>query len=220
MFRQRRGAVIGGAFITFEGGEGAGKSTQARRLAERLRAAGHAVTLTREPGGSPFAERLRAALLSEDGRALTASQQAVMFAAARADHVAAVIAPALAAGGIVVCDRFADSTEAYQGSAGAPAGLLAALGLVAAGATAPDLTLVLDCPAELGRERILPRGTLDPFERADDEAQEARRAAFLAIARREAHRCVVLDACLPADALAAAVWAAVETRILAAPPSA
>lgn len=206
-----------GAFITFEGGEGAGKSTQARRLAQRFRARGRDVVLTREPGGSPFAERLRAALLSDAGGTLTPSQLAVLFAAARADHVATVLAPALAAGGVVICDRFADSMEAYQGTAGAPAELLRALDRVAVDRCTPDLTLILDCPPAVALQRILTRDALDPFERAGTDVQEARRAAFLAIARREPGRCVVLDARLAADALADEVWRTVEAR-LSAPP--
>ncbi|WP_420392786.1 dTMP kinase [Acuticoccus sp.] len=204
---------MAGAFITFEGGEGAGKSTQAEHLVRHLRELGHEVTATREPGGSPYAERLRTALLSERGARLSAVEQAMLFAAARADHVATVIAPALRDGAVVVCDRFADSTEAYQGAAGVDPALLAALTLVAAGDVRPDLTVILDCPAPVGSARTMDRGARDPFDRDAAEVQERRRRAFLAIAERDARRCVVFDATLPPDELAARITAVVEERV-------
>ncbi|WP_108660419.1 dTMP kinase [Acuticoccus kandeliae] len=203
-----------GAFITFEGGEGAGKSTQAKRLAQRLRARGHEVLLTREPGGTPWAERLRRALLSEAGRGLDPTEMAMMFAAARIDHVDKVIAPALKAGKIVISDRFSDSTEAYQGSAGVSGEALALLRLIAVGALMPDLTLILDIAPEAGIARAKGRQTLDPFEEDDLAIQAARRAAFLEIAEREHARCVVLDASEAADPLSEKVWAAVAARVL------
>lgn len=202
-----------GAFVTFEGGDGAGKSTQARRLAERLRAHGREVTLTREPGGSPWAETLRAALLSEHGSSLSPAEQALMFAAARADHVDTLIAPALAEGHVVICDRFADSTEAYQGGAGVSQARLAALNALVVGATRPDLTFVLDCPADVGEVRTTTRGGRDPFDRAYFDIQESRRQAFLAIARREPDRCVVVDATQPADAVAERIWTVATERL-------
>ncbi|MBJ3774711.1 dTMP kinase [Acuticoccus mangrovi] len=202
-----------GAFITFEGGEGAGKSTQAERLADRLREAGHAVTLTREPGGSPWAERLREALLSDRGRGLDATQQAILFAAARADHVETVIAPALRAGQVVICDRFSDSTEAYQGSLGAPQRLLALLRIVAVGSLMPDLTLILDVPPDVGRARAEQRTALDAFERDEEAVQTKRRDAFLAIAAREPERCAVIDASGSPDDVAQRIDAAVAERL-------
>ncbi|RAI00599.1 dTMP kinase [Acuticoccus sediminis] len=202
-----------GAFVTFEGGDGAGKSTQAKRLAARLREAGREVTLTREPGGSPWAETLRTALLSERGSALSPAEQALMFAAARADHVDTLIAPALAKGHVVLCDRFADSTEAYQGAGGVTAGTLAALNALVVGPTMPDLTLVLDCPTDVGEGRTRARGDQDPFDQARADVQEQRRRAFLAIAAREPHRCAVIDATRPVDDVAAEIWRVVSARL-------
>lgn len=204
---------MSGVFITFEGGEGAGKSTQARRLAERLREAGRAVVLTREPGGSAWAERVREALLRDGGRRLDPTDQAILFAAARADHVETLIAPALAAGKVVICDRFFDSTEAYQGSAGASAGLLALLRAIAAGSLRPDLTLILDLPPRVGLERARGREALDGFEAAELHVHEARRRAFLAIAEREPERCVVVDGTLAQDTLAQRIWTLVRERL-------
>lgn len=206
-----------GAFITFEGGEGAGKSTQAQRLARRLEAAGKDVVLSREPGGSPFAEKLRAALIGPRGAGLSPTDQAILFAAARADHVDTVIAPALAEGRWVVCDRFADSTEAYQGAAGASGGLISVLRQVTVGDREPDLTIVLDLAPAVGLERARERRSLDPFEKHDLHVQSARREAFLAIARREPARCVVIDASVDPDTIAETVWQVVRTKLLAEP---
>lgn len=201
------------AFITFEGGEGVGKSTQASRLAGRLRARGREVLVTREPGGSPFAERVREALLSPAARDLDPLEQAMMFAAARADHVEVVIKPALSRGSVVICDRFVDSTEAYQGAAGAPVETLTALAGVAAGSLVPDLTLMLDCPPHLAAERLAQRGGSDRFEAAALDVQERRREAFLAIAAREPSRCVVVDASMPPGAIATEIDAILAARL-------
>ena len=210
---------MAGKFVTFEGGEGAGKSTQVRRLAERLATTGRRVVVTREPGGTPTAEAIRAFLLSGIGPALGAAEEAVLFAAARADHVERVIRPALAAGTWVLSDRFADSTHAYQGASGAAdADLLDALDRVAIGRTRPDLTIILDVPVEVGlaraAERLAGGEALDRFERDDAATHEARRRAFLAIAAREPRRCLVVDAAQPEDAVADAVWRAVAARLL------
>lgn len=205
---------IRGKFITLDGGEGAGKSTQARALAQKLRARGKDVLMTREPGGSPWAERLRTALVSNAGKALSGTEQAVMFAAARADHVDTLIEPALAEGRWVVCDRFTDSTEAYQGSAGASAALMSLLRTVAVGDLAPDLTFMLDLPPEVGRTRAERRSALDAFERDGLAVQAARRNAFLQIAAREPHRCVVVDATISPDEVAEAMWRVVRERLL------
>ena len=206
-------AGLTGIFVTFEGCDGAGKSTQAARFAARLRAAGREVVETREPGGSPWAERVRGALLSDRGARLTPLQQALMFAAARADHVETLIAPALAAGKVVVCDRFADSTEAYQGAAGVPAAKLAALNALVVGRTVPDLTFVLDCPVAIGERRTSSRGGEDAFDRDKAEVRERRRQAFLAIAAREPHRCVVVEASGPVETVEDLVWHIATERL-------
>jgi dTMP kinase len=208
---------MAGKFITFEGGEGAGKSTQVRRLADRLSASGRAVVVTREPGGTPTAESIRRLLLSGLAE-LSADDEAILFAAARADHVERVIRPALTAGSWVLCDRFADSTHAYQGATGgADEALLSALDRVAVGRTRPDLTLILDLPAEVGLARAGARQgdeAPDRFERDDAGTHEARRQAFLAIAGREPERCIVIDATQDEDTVAEAVWQAVRARLL------
>src|SRR5271169_7098063 len=153
-----------GKFITFEGGEGTGKSTQAAMLALRLEALGHSVQLTREPGGSPGAEIIRYVLLSGAAKPLGADVEAMLFAAARDDHVQCTIAPALEAGQWVVCDRFTDSTRVYQGILGkVDERLIKGLERVSIGDLAPDLTIVLDVPVELGLERVrLRRGAKTP----------------------------------------------------------
>ena len=213
--------VTSGRFITLEGGEGAGKSTQAARLAEWLNGQGVQARVTREPGGSPDAEVLRAMLL--DGRVAPfgPAAEALVFALARADHLRRTVRPALQAGEWVVCDRFFDSTRAYQGVAGVPAEELDRLDDVAVGDTRPDLTLILDLPPTRGLERVLARGgRADRFEGDALAVQAARREAFLAIAAAEPGRCVVIDAERPADAVFADVSAAVAERLrprLAAP---
>lgn len=204
-----------GLFITFEGGEGAGKSTQIARLATRLEAEGRRVVRTREPGGTPGAEAVRLALLSGGARRFGAGAEALLFAAARADHVARLIRPALDEGAAVLCDRFTDSTRVYQGTAGVAPGLLTALEQVALGDVAPDITLILDVPASVGLARAAARGGAGPdrFEGDPLEEHEARRRAFLAIAEAEPHRCVVVDAAKEADAVAEAVWRIVSDRL-------
>lgn len=206
--------AVPGKFITFEGGEGGGKSTQAQRLAQDLRARGLEVVLTREPGGSPWAERLRRAILTEKGRGLAPVEQAILFAAARADHVDTVIKPALQEGRWVVCDRFADSTEAYQGALGTPADVVELLKTVAVDETLPDLTFILDLPPEVGLERAAGRDALDPFEADELAVHQARRAVFLDIAAREPARCVVVDATRPVEEIAGAIAAVVRERLM------
>jgi dTMP kinase len=211
---------MAGKFITFEGGEGAGKSTQIRLLAERLRALGKEVVVTREPGGTPTAEAIRALLLSGRAAELGTEGEAVLFAAARTDHVAHIIRPALRSGRWVLCDRFFDSTRVYQGgSAGVSDGMLDALERAAVGETRPDLTIILDVPASVGLGRAARRmaatGTVaDRFERDDLTIHEARRQAFLAIAAAEPERCVVVDATRSDADTAAAVWQATVDRLL------
>ncbi len=208
-----------GRFVTFEGGEGAGKTTQLARLAERLKTRGIAVVTTREPGGTPTAEAVRTFLLKGRGKELGRDAEAIIFAAARADHVRNLIAPALAAGKWVLCDRFIDSTRAYQGAAGVDTRIITALERVAVGTTRPDLTLVFDIPAEIGMQRAAARSGkggpgLDRFERDTLEEHEKRRAAFLEIARHEPGRCVVIDATRPEDEIEGQVWETVEKRLL------
>ncbi len=203
-------------FITFEGGEGAGKSTQIRRLAERLRATGRDVVTTREPGGSPTAEVIRDFLLSGRARPLGTVGEAWLFAAARLDHVVATIRPALARGAVVLCDRFADSTRVYQGAAGGiDAGLIDHLETVAVDGTTPDLTLVIDVPVEVGLGRVALRsGTApDRFEADDVAVHEARRRAFLAVAAFDPARCVVVDGSRGVDEVAAEIAAVVADRL-------
>ena len=201
-------------FITFEGGEGGGKSTQARRLADALRAKGHAVTVTREPGGSPLAERIRGFLLDPGRPALDAATEALLFAAARSDHVSKVIGPALAAGGFVVCDRFADSTHAYQGQAVGEAHL-AELYAEAVGPAGPGLTLLLDLEPSVGLARAAARrgaGGVDRFEREGLAFHEALRARYLALSAREPGRFAVVDASAGQDDVADVVLRAVLAR--------
>jgi dTMP kinase len=203
-----------GSFITLEGGEGAGKSTQARRLADWLRGRGRAVLVTREPGGPPRAEVLRELLLSGRVAPFGPEAEALVFAIARAEHLVETIRPALAAGQWVISDRFADSTRAYQGAAGVDAALLDRLEAIAVGPDRPDLTLILDLPPELGLARMRARsGDPDRFEADDLAAHAARRAAFLAIAAREPQRCAIVDAGADEDAVAAALQRVVAERL-------
>ncbi len=216
-----RRAPARGRFITLEGGEGAGKSVQARRLAGRLRDLGFAVVLTREPGGSPGAEALRDVILSGAAAPFGAEGEALLFSAARIDHIDATIAPALRRGDWVVCDRFADSTRAYQGAAGRlDPDLLASLERVAVGDCRPDLTLILDLPAGQGLARAASRReageAADRFEREGLAFHETLREAYLAIARAEPARCAVVDASAGQDEVAAAIWAAVRERLAGA----
>ncbi|MCB1384231.1 MAG: dTMP kinase [Notoacmeibacter sp.] len=204
-----------GLFITFEGGEGAGKSTQIARLAATLRARGHDVLVSREPGGSPGAEAVRHVLLSGAAEPLGAAMEAILFAAARSDHVEQVIRPAVRAGRIVLCDRFMDSSRVYQGVTGdLDPSFMAKLEAVAINGMVPDLTLILDLPAETGLERAHARRAsaeaADRFEKEGLATHERRRQAFLDIAAREPERCRVIDAARDPDAVAAAILAAVD----------
>jgi dTMP kinase len=207
-----------GRFITFEGGEGVGKSTQIRRLAETLRGRGIDVVTTREPGGSPGAELLREVVLSGAARPYGPFAEALLFAAARDDHLDVTIRPALAAGKWVLSDRFADSTRAYQGVAGrVDADLLRTLERLIVGDTKPDLTLILDLPVGEGLKRVRGRGgELDRFESEGLVFHERLRRAFLGIAQAEPQRCAVVDANRPEDAVAADVLRAVDERLGAA----
>ncbi len=208
-----------GLFVTFEGGEGAGKSTQIRRLAESLRSRGFDVLLTREPGGSPGAEAVRHVLLSGAAQPFGTRMEAILFAAARNDHVEGVIRPALNAGKVVLCDRFMDSSRVYQGITGnLEPEFIETLQRVAINGVMPDCTVILDLPAKAGLERASRRGAAvavapDRFEREELETHEKRREAFLDIAAREPERCHVLDALRPEDVIAADVLTIVERRL-------
>lgn len=207
--------MSGGKFITFEGGEGGGKSTQSRRLAEKLRSTGYKVVLTREPGGAPGSEAIRALLVSGDPDRWSPLAEALLFAAARDEHLRTTIRPALARGEIVVCDRFADSTRAYQGAAGGvPHDTVAVLEDMVVGTTRPDLTIILDIDPDAGMARAAERGEgEDRFERKAAAFHLDLRKAFLAIAAAEPERCIVIDAAGDADQVAAAVWPAVSARL-------
>ena len=203
-----------GFFISFEGGEGAGKSTQIRRLADRLHAAGHDVVVTREPGGSPGAEAIRDLLVNGSADRWSPVTETLLMYAARRDHVERVIRPALVRGAVVLCDRFADSTRAYQGAGGdAPATLIAALEDHVLAGTVPDLTVILDLPAETGLKRAETRGGAARFESKGLAFHERLRAGYLEIARREPERCVVIDADAGIDAVTAAIQVAVDKRL-------
>ncbi len=206
--------------MTFEGGEGAGKSTQIVRLAEALRAEGRDVLVTREPGGSPGAEAVRHVLLSGAAETFGPAMEAILFAAARSDHVEQVIRPAVEKGRVVLCDRFLDSSRVYQGVTGnLNAGFMRALEAVAINGMMPDLTVILDLDPALGLARAAARRgseTADRFEKETLDIHERRRQAFLDIAKREPERCVVVDASAPADRVAADIERAVRGRLIGA----
>ncbi len=195
-----------GLFITFEGGEGAGKSTQIARLAEHLRASGDDVLATREPGGSPGAEALRHVILSGAAEPFGPAMEALLFAAARNDHVEQVMRPALRSGRMVLCDRYIDSSRVYQGVTGdLDPDLMRAIEKVAINGLVPDLTIILDLPAEIGLQRANVRrgeGTADRFEKETVEMHAKRRDAYLAIADAEPERCKVIAGDRPAGEIA------------------
>lgn len=204
-----------GRFITLEGGEGTGKSTQAGRLADRLRATDLEVVLTREPGGSPGAEEIRGLLVAGAVDRWSPTTETLLLYAGRADHLERVIRPALDRGAWVVCDRFSDSTRAYQGAAGgASPALLHALDREVVEHDRPDLTLMFDLPAGDGLARAAARGEARTrFEAQDEAFHERLRAAFLEIARADPERCAVIDARPSAEAVGHAVWALVAERL-------
>lgn len=208
-----------GVFITFEGGEGAGKSTQILRLAAHLRAlTGREVVTTREPGGTPKAEAIREAVLAGVAKPYGAFAEALMFSAARIDHLDHLIRPALASGAVVLCDRFSDSTRAYQGAAGGvDEAALHALERVVVGPTRPQLTIILDLPPETGlaraRQRAGDEEEADRFEAETLGFHQRLRVAFGTIAAAEPDRCVVIDADAAPDAVEAAIRSAVAARL-------
>jgi dTMP kinase len=209
-----------GHFITFEGGEGSGKSTQAKRLAERLRLRGHEVVLTREPGGSPGAEAIRHLLLKGIAKPLGPEAETFMFAAARDDHVSTLIRPALERGAWVICDRFIDSTRVYQGTLGnVDQRLIRALERLVVGDTMPDLTFILDIAPEIGLNRAASRGQgADRFEAEHVEYHRLLCEAYRDIAEREPERCVLVDAAPSADAIAVRIWMQISERFLRTAP--
>ncbi len=202
-------------FISFEGIDGSGKSTQARMLADTLRGAGHDVVLTREPGGSPGAEEIRRLVLEGDPDRWSAETEILLFTAARRDHLERTIRPALAAGKIVICDRFADSTRMYQGLRGA--GLreqVDALHELMIGVE-PDLTVLVDMDPDVGLARALGRnGTEERFETFGADLQARMRAGFLDLARTHPERIATVNGAQTVDAVAAEVLAVVEPRLI------
>jgi dTMP kinase len=206
-----------GRFITFEGGEGAGKSTHVALLAARLKAMGVGVHVTREPGGSPGAEIMRHVLLSGAAKPLGPDAEAVLFAAARDDHLSTAIRPALGRGIWVICDRFADSTRVYQGVAGkVDPRAIRALERIVVAETRPDLTFILDVPTELAMQRAAERrGTAgaDRFEGEKREFHERLRDGFLMLAASEPERCVLIDATRPREVVAEEIWNTVVARL-------
>jgi len=206
-----------GHFITFEGGEGSGKSTHAATLAQRLKSTGLEVVLTREPGGSTGAEIIRHILLSGLAKPLGPETEAILFAAARDDHVRNTILPALDAGRWVVSDRFIDSTRVYQGVVGSvDQRLIRSLERVTVGAAVPELTFILDVPANVGLARAAKRrgrGTADRFEAESLEFHEKLREAYRRLAKEEPKRCIVIDGRAPRDVVAGRIWTIVQHRL-------
>jgi dTMP kinase len=206
-----------GKFITFEGGEGSGKSTQVSRLAHKLKSLGISVITSREPGGSAGAEAIRHVLLSGAAKPLGPHAEAILFAAARADHLRETIEPALARGRWVISDRFADSTRVYQGVLGnVDRRLISKLEKLTVGETQPDLTIILDIAPEIGLARATKRRGDAPIDRFEGEAfdfHKKLREAYLELAESEPNRCVVINAGADPATVGEFVWAAVNTRL-------
>jgi dTMP kinase len=208
-----------GRFISFEGGEGSGKSTQIKLLAQRLAAAKLRAIVTREPGGSPGAEIIRHLVLSGMGKLLGPDAETLLFAAARDDHVRSVIQPTLNQGTWVLCDRFSDSTRVYQGRLGQVSpGVLNAMERVTIGDLKPDLTFILDVPVEIGLQRAAARrGSRAPdrFEAEDLKFHQDLRDAYRQIVAEDPQRCVLIDATADPDTVAAHVWTALRDHLFA-----
>jgi dTMP kinase len=213
-------AMVGrGRFISFEGGEGSGKSTQIKILAERLADAKLHAIVTREPGGSPGAEIIRHLVLSGMGKLLGPDAETLLFAAARDDHTRTVIEPALRQGTWVLSDRFSDSTRVYQGTLGNVApGVLNAMQRVTIGDLKPDLTVILDVPVEIGLKRAAARrgsAAADRFESEDVKFHQRLREAYQKIAASEPERCILIDATEEPAKVAANIWTALRGRFFA-----
>jgi dTMP kinase len=210
-----------GFFITFEGVEGCGKTTQLRLLQECLTARGYAVTATREPGGTPIGDGIRRLVLSPGASAIDGKTELMLYEASRAQHMFEVIGPALAKGNIVLCDRFGDATLAYQGYAqGLPLDFIEALNRFTTGNRNPDFTILLDCPVELGLERTRERAartgqdvTEDRFEKKDLDFHRRVRQGYLAIARDNSSRFVTVDGSGERDAIQATIRTAVLEKL-------
>ncbi len=209
-----------GCFITFEGIEGCGKTTQLRLLAENLRERGHRVAVTREPGGCPIADRVRDILLDAKNSAMTPLTELLLYAAARAQHVAEVVVPALNAGQIVLCDRFTDATIAYQGyGRGLDQELIARLNTLATGNLRPELTVLVDCPVEVGLERAMARingshgAREERFELESRQFHQRVRDGYLTLAQREPDRFIVIDGSRSIEETGAAIAAALIPRL-------
>jgi dTMP kinase len=206
-----------GRLISFEGGEGTGKSNHSRSLADRLKALGLEVVLTREPGGSPGAEAIRHVLMSGAARPLGAEAETVLFAAARDDHVRNTIEPALVRGAWVICDRFIDSTRVYQGTLGrVDPKFIRALEKVTVGKLRPDLTFIMDVPADVGLARARKRrgeAAPDRFEGESLASHEALREGFRQLAASEPVRCVIIDTTEPKPRVAERIWNEVNERL-------
>lgn len=193
---------MAGIFITFEGIEGSGKSTQIHLVDERLRAAGHATVLTREPGGTRIGDLIRKILLHPESAHMGPTTELLLYEAARCQHIQEVIEPSLAAGKVVLCDRYADATTAYQGAARRIDGdTVGALHRIATGGLMPKLTILLDCPVDWGLSHAMRRnreleleGTEDRFEKEAHDFHERVRRGYLAIAEREPERVKIVDA--------------------------
>lgn len=205
--------MVRGKFITFEGGEGSGKSTQANHLVAHLGSQGIEAVLTREPGGVPFAERLREMILSK--RPASPNTEFLLFAAARCEHIVDLIEPVLSLGQWVVCDRYIDSTRVYQGRlAGIDPELISVVEAKTVAPVFPDLTFILDVNPLIGLERARARGELSRYDAASDAAHATVRQGFLDIAAAEPNRCVVLDGSESEIDLAGQVAAVVDRRFL------
>lgn len=202
-----------GRFITFEGGEGAGKSTQAKRLAARVERLRLSSLISREPGGTPIGEDIRSIILKD--RPQDPVTELLLFAAARAEHMTSLIRPALDEGMWVICDRFMDSSRVYQGKLyNVESELIRYLEKYTVAPDYPDLTLILDLPPAIGLERAAVRGTLSRYDAERIETHEVLRQGFLEIAEAEPERCVIIDGMLPADDVESAVWQAVVDRLM------
>jgi dTMP kinase len=210
-------ANLRGKFITLEGGEGAGKSTQARHLKQALEARGLAVVLTREPGGTPGAEEIRNLLVHGEPERWTALSETLLFLAARADHVARLIRPALDAGKWVICDRFTDSTIVYQGIVrGVGVDLVRKLQNETLGGFGPDVTLLLDIDPAVGMVRTRARDEhASRFEKFDADFHRRLRVAFCELAAADTARCVTIDAAQPQEAVLESIARAVQERLFA-----